>query len=112
MNKMFYNQTISKENINFINNVNLKLNKYLKIKKKEKLKNKSLNYIQFNKCNIDKNKGKDKKNLFLKINGRNNVEDNKDKTIKSSHNKNKNEEKFIRIVFKNNNSILNNSQKN
>ena len=47
MNKMFYNQTISKENINFINNVNLKLNKYLKIKKKEKLKNKSLNYIQF-----------------------------------------------------------------
>ena len=52
---MFYNQTISKENINFINNANLKLNKSLKIKKKEKLKNKSLNYIQFNKCNVDKN---------------------------------------------------------
>ena len=112
MNKMFYNQTISKENINFINNANLKLNKSLKIKDKEKPKNKSLNYKQFNKCNVDKNKGKDQKNLFLKINGKNNVEDNKDKTIKSSHNKNKKEEKFIRTVFKNNNSILNKSQKN
>ena len=40
------------------------------------------------------------------------MRNNKDKTIKNSHNKNKNEEKFIRTVFKNNNSILNNSQKN
>ena len=104
INKMFYNQTISKENINFINNANLKLNKSLKIKRKDKSKNKSLNYIQFNKCNVEKNKGKDKKNLFLKINGIKNAED---KTIKG-----KNEEKFIRTVFKNNNSILNKSQKN
>jgi hypothetical protein len=111
VNKMLYNQTISKENINFINNANLKLNKSLKIKRKEKQKNKNLNYIQFNKCSVDKNKGKNNKNLFLKINGKNKPEDNKDKAIKSSHNKNKNEEKFIRTVFKNN-SILNNSQKN
>ena len=40
------------------------------------------------------------------------MRNNKDKTIKNSHNKNKNEEKFIRTVFNNNNSILNNSQKN
>ena len=65
---------ISRENINIINYTSLKLNKSLKIKKKEKSKNDSFNYIQFNKNNLGSKNGKDKKNFFYKINGKNNVE--------------------------------------
>ena len=72
--KILYNQTISRENINIINYTSLKLNKSLKIKKKEKSKNDSFNYIQFNKNNLGSKNGKDKKNFFYKINGKNNVE--------------------------------------
>jgi hypothetical protein len=95
-NKMLYNQTISKENINIINYTSLKLNKSLKIKNKEKSKNESFNYIQFNKHNLGSKNGKDKKNYFHKINGKNKVENNKEKTLSNI----KGEEKFLRTIFK------------
>ena len=98
-NKMLYNQTISKENINIINYSSLKLNKSSKIKKKEKSKNESFNYIQFNKQNLGSKNGKDKRNYFYKINGKNNVENNKEKTLSNI----KGEEKFLKTIFKINN---------
>ena len=111
-NKFLNNQTISKENFNSINGVNLKLNKSLKIRKKEKSKNKSINYMKYNICNLDKNKTKEQKNDFFKINAKSNFDNNKDKTIKSAQVKNKLEDQFIRTIFKKNNIILNNSSKN
>ena len=98
-NKILYNQTMSKENINIINYTSLKLNKSSKIKKKEKSKNESSNYIQFNKHNIGSKNGIDKKNYFHKVNRKNNFENNKEKTISSI----KGEEKYLRTIFKINN---------
>ena len=96
VNNKMYNQTLSKENINIINYTSLKLNKSLKIKKKEKSKNESFNYIQFNKNNLGSKSGKDKRNYFYKINGKNIVENNKEKTISNI----KGDEKFLRTIFK------------
>ena len=98
-NKMLYNQTMSKENINIVNYTSLKLNKSLKIKKKEKTKNESFNYVQFNKHNLGSKNGKDKKNYYYKINGKYNVENNKEKTLTNI----RGEEKILRTIFKVNN---------
>ena len=95
-NKILYNQTISRENINIINYTNLNLNKSLKIKKKKNSKNDSFNYIQFNKHNLGSKNGKDKRNFFYKINGKNYIENNKEKTLSNI----KDEEKLLRTFLK------------